>query len=167
VGPNQNYGVFSNSTMLAWIHISGQCFICVWRRAGACRRATTRLKLQPNFASDCGYRDVYAYVVTHMIECPGAFNDIWRFVVPVSTWTNYSMNAGELRIEPRSGHGLTTVDECLYVFGGQTDIGEHPDCNFGCDLCLELLLFCASFSQRPLEIRCFGEFVELFATIRI
>ena len=64
-----------------------------------------------------------------MVEYAGAFNDIWRFIVSDSTWSNFSVNAGELEIQSRSGHGLTTIGNHLYVFGGQTDSGKPTVCS--------------------------------------
>jgi hypothetical protein len=56
---------------------------------------------------------------------------MWQFIVPVSKWTNFSVHTEELKIQPRYAHGITTIGDSLYVFGGLSDSGESPFFNLG------------------------------------
>jgi N-acetylneuraminic acid mutarotase len=62
-------------------------------------------------------------ILTSDSENPGYLADLWKFELSNSTWSSIeSVSASPWR---RYGHSLAVIDGSLYVFGGDSDLGEN------------------------------------------
>jgi hypothetical protein len=75
------------------------------------------------------------------IEFTGYLSDLWKFNLSYSTWLpieSHGATPGR-----RYGHSLVAIKSNLYVFGGDSDLGNHSNVNL--IVMMIFLTLCCSF----------------------